>query len=69
MQLFAVNMSASSLLSLSGSCAINKLLSFLRFFSVQENALARLAASTSPVGSAEGLQADVHISPSVLSVG
>lgn len=42
--------SASSLLSLSCLCAINKLLSFLRFFSVQEDALARLPAPTSPLG-------------------
>lgn len=61
--------SAGSLLSLSGLCAINKLISFLRFFCVQEDALSRPPAPTSPVGSAEGLQADVHLSPSVLSMG
>lgn len=61
--------SAGSLLSFSDLCAINKLLPFLRFFCVQEDGLARLPAPTSPVGSAEGLQADMHFSPSVLSMG
>lgn len=61
--------SDGSLLSFSGLCTINQLLSFLRFFCVQEDALVRLPAPTSPVGSAEGLQADEHLSPSGLSMG
>lgn len=61
--------SASSLLSLSGLHAVNKLLSFLRFFSVRKDAPVRLPAltPTAPVGSAaaEGPQADVHLAPTV----
>lgn len=54
---------------ISGLCTFNQLLSFLRFFSVQEDVLARLPVPTSPTGSAEGLQAGVHLSTFVLSMG
>lgn len=69
-KLFTVNInSASSLLSLSVLYAVNKLLFFLRFFSVQEDVSVRFPAPTpaAPVGSAaaEGPQADVHLAPAV----
>ena len=73
-KLFPVNITVlGSLRSLPGSYAINKHLSFLRFFSVRKDAPVRLPAPilTSPVGwgAAEGLQTDAHLAPAVLSLG